>query len=133
MLAHGSRERTGAAYAVERPPAAEVGAADSGTRARRRPRQSIEAIDRSARQARRIFWRQIPYYRLRFIELSQFGCAAHLRPDAIQGTQPVASLADGLVLSAPGNERVSRPAAGAAAARRGDLVPRHSGCSLPEL
>ena len=51
----------------------------------------------------------------------------------IQGAQPVAPFADGLVVSAPGDERVPRSAAGAAAARRGDLVSRHGRCGVPEF
>ena len=101
------------------------GAARDRTGPRRRPRQPAQAVDRPARQAGGVFRRQVPHRRLRAVELPQLGHPPHRRLDPVQGAQPVAASADGLVVSAPGDERVSRPVASAAADRRGDLVPRH--------
>ena len=91
-----------------------------------------QLTDRRAKPAV-FFGGKFRHHRLHPVELPQFGGAADRGPDPVQGAQPVAPPADGLVVSAPGNERVSRSAAGAAAARRGDLVSRHRRRGVSEL
>ena len=93
----------------------------------------LQAIDRPARQAGGVFWRQVPHHRLCVVELPEFGGSPDRRPDPVQGAQPAAPSADGLVVFAPGNGRVSRPAAGAAAPRRSDVVPRDRRRGVPEF
>ncbi len=130
---HAAAALKGGEHAVRRTRSTAAGPAGARSDPGRWPRQSAQAIDRPARQARGVFRRQVPHHRLCAVELPQFRCPPDRRPDPIQGAQPAPPSADGLVVLAPGNGRVSRPVAGAAAARRGDLVSRHRRRGLPEF
>ena len=60
------------------------------------------------------------------------GHAPHRRHHPVQVAQPAAPPAARLGVPEERDERVRRPAAGAAAHRRRELVPRHGRCGLPE-
>src|SRR5258708_36772923 len=75
---------------------AATGTAHYSAGARRRSRQPVEAIDRSAGPTRRLLWRRAPHHPFRIVQLPEFEYPPDLRPDAVQRAQPVAAHADGL-------------------------------------
>ena len=110
-----------------RPPQAHRGAG-----AGRRARQPPEKLDRPARQAGGVLRRQVPHRRLRVVELPELRHPPHRRDHAVQVAQPAAPPAARLGVPEDRDERVRRPAAGAAAHRRRALVPRHRRRGVPE-
>src|SRR5579872_4153832 len=95
-----------------------AGAAHDCAGAGRWPGFASEAADRPPRQTGGVLRRQVPHHRFRAVELPQLEHPADRGADSVQGAQPAAPHADGLVVPAPGNERIPRYAAGPAADRR---------------
>src|SRR6185312_5113136 len=91
-------------HAVGRTVAGKAGAARHRAGVGRRPGQPAQAAHRPPRQAGGFFWRKISHCRFRDVELPQLGNPPDRRADAVQGAQPAASPADGLVVPPPGNE-----------------------------
>ena len=98
----------------------------------RRARQPAEEPHRPARQAGGVLRRQVPDHRLRAVQLPELRHPPHRRHHAVQEPQPDAPPAARLGLPEERDERVRRPDARAAACRRGELVPRHGRCRVPE-
>ncbi len=109
-----------------------VRASRDGLCAGGRARQPADGADRPARQARRLFRRQVAHHRFRAVERAQLRHPPHRGGDAIQGAQPDPPHAARLeLLPARAQRELRRPAR--LAARVGDdVVSRHRRRGLSE-
>ena len=103
-----------------------AGPSCDGLCARRRARQPADGADRPARQARRLFRRQVAHHRLRAVQRAQFRHPPHGGRDAVQGAQPDSPSAARLELLSTGAQRKLRYSAREPARRRRQMV-----CSAP--
>ena len=92
----------------------------------------LHGTDRSPRQARGLFRRQVAHHRLRAVERAQFRHPPHRRRDPVQGAQPDPPPAARLELLPPRAQRELRHPAGQPARLRDPVVCRHRRCGLSE-
>ena len=92
----------------------------------------LHAADRHPRQAGGVFRRQVPHRRFRAVELPELGHPPHAVLTQYKSHSLLRHIQRGWGFLKPEMNEFGRPAAGAAAHRRGALVPRDGRRGVPE-